>query len=243
MSRKLDAADEGMPGVGGAMGGGKRGGRTLAQLDAEARARSRSAGGVAASAASGMADAVGRKRTRAEAASSLDLGGFGAGSDGSGWDDDEGGAGGGRGGGGGGGGGRRGGGDEEEGEDDPLYAAMAEAAARKKARKAATREAEAAATADYVRSRADKYAMAAGDDDGGDAHRKVGRDIMKNRGLTKYRKREERNPRVHNRMKADKFVKRRKGQVAPLRDVAKEGGYGGEATGIRTNVTHSTKIR
>jgi len=62
--------------------------------------------------------------------------------------------------------------------------------------------------------------------------------------LVKYRKKDDKNPRVHYRHKAEKAVKRRKGQVVPMRSAAAEpGGYAGETTGIRTTVVHSRKIR
>ena len=77
----------------------------------------------------------------------------------------------------------------------------------------------------------------------GDKRRAVGRDIMKNRGLTKYRSKEERNPRVHNRIKAARFEQRRKGQVVTSRaGKGEEADYRGEATGIRSNLTKSRKI-
>ncbi len=236
LTRRLDAEDEGMGGGrGGKMSAAAAGklGRSLAQLDAEARARLRAEGGVASSAASGMAGAVGKKRTASSAAGELGLGG--------GWSDDDGGDGDGGDGGsdGGDGGGRRRGGDDEEVSEDPFYAAVEAAAARKRARKAEVADRARSETADFIRTRKDEYDL----DEGGDQHRRAGREIMKNRGLTKYRKREERNPRVHNRMKAEKFTKRRKGQVAPMRNKAEEAGsYGGEATGIRTNISRSRKI-
>ena len=77
----------------------------------------------------------------------------------------------------------------------------------------------------------------------GGKRRAVGRDIMKNRGLTKYRSKEERNPRVHNRIKAARFEQRRKGQVVTSRaGKGEEADYRGEATGIRSNLTKSRKI-
>jgi hypothetical protein len=245
LTRKLDAADEGF---GAGAGSGRRAGRSLAQLEAETKARDRMAGGVARSAATDMAGGVGKKRARSETAGALALGGFGGGSD----DDDDGG---GFGGGGlgwgkdddgdgdddmgrrrGSGAGARGkGGDADE--EDPFYAAVQAAAEAKRARKAEASARSREDTADFIRSRRDKYEM---NEDA--EHRAVGRDIMKNRGLTKYRKKEERNPRVHNRMKAEKFMKRRKGAVVPMRDPKEAAGYGGETTGIRTNISRSRII-
>lgn len=240
LARQVDEQDEGLRGPAAAAAGGRKG-RSLAQLDAELRARERTSGSVASAAASGMASGVGRKQTRVDFASSFmnddddgddddGRGGFG-GSD----EDDEY------------GGGRLSGRkrgrspeyNDEDGGEDPFYAAVAAAAAKKKARKAARAAEEEEEQRDYIRSRPDEDEL---HDPSG--HRKVNKAIMNNRGLVKYRKKEERNPRVHNRKKAEKFVKRRKGQVASLRDHSKEAGrYGGEETGIRTAISRSRKIR
>jgi U3 small nucleolar RNA-associated protein 3 len=137
--------------------------------------------------------------------------------------------------------------EEEEGrmgmgeEEDPLYTALAQAAAHKKAKKVAQREAEKDATSEYVRERADEF-LDEGTARGPHGKRSVSREIMKNRGLTKYRSKIERNPRVHNRVKAAKFAMRRKGQVVSMRDPSEGDRYGGEVTGIRTNVIKSRKI-
>lgn len=66
-------------------------------------------------------------------------------------------------------------------------------------------------------------------------------EIMKNRGLTPHRKKANRNPRVKKREMYDKAVIRRKGQV---RDVitGAAGSYGGELTGIKSNIARSRKI-
>lgn len=155
--------------------------------------------------------------------------------------------------------GRRGG-DDDDGDDDeegggggvsedPFYAAVVAAAERKKARKAA-----AAATAQDSDSRFRRQAaedegdtgpVAAHSADSGDVmHRKASKAVLANRGLVKYRNREMSNPRVANRIKAAKFVKRRSGQVAPMRNKggAEAGAYGGEASGIRTTISRSRKI-
>ena len=67
--------------------------------------------------------------------------------------------------------------------------------------------------------------------------------IIANRGLVKYRKKSDKNPRTHYRKKAELAVKRRKGQVVPMRDAGAEAGrYAGEGTGIRTTVVHSRKL-
>lgn len=66
-------------------------------------------------------------------------------------------------------------------------------------------------------------------------------EIMKNRGLTPHRKKSNRNPRVKKREKYAKAIVARKGQV---RDVVVGGGaaYGGEMTGIKSNLARSRKI-
>ena len=57
------------------------------------------------------------------------------------------------------------------------------------------------------------------------------------------RVREQRGRRGRRRLRA-KYVKRRAGQVVAMRDGGAEAGrYAGEATGIRTTVTHSRKMR
>ena len=60
-------------------------------------------------------------------------------------------------------------------------------------------------------------------------------------GLTPHRKKEQRNPRVKHRKKFDKALKKRRSQVPDFRD--HEGSYGGEKSGIKSNLTKSTKLR
>jgi hypothetical protein len=66
-------------------------------------------------------------------------------------------------------------------------------------------------------------------------------EIIKNKGLTPHRKKANRNPRVKKREMFEKAVIRRKGQV---RDVVSgaAGAYGGELTGIKSNLARSRKI-
>jgi ribosomal protein S21 len=75
-------------------------------------------------------------------------------------------------------------------------------------------------------------------------HRDAGYKIMKNKGLTRIRKKENRNSRVKYRNKYEDAVMRRKGQV---QDVIREGpadgtSYLGEETGIRTHLKKSVRI-
>jgi len=137
-------------------------------------------------------------------------------------DDDEGGGGGKK---------RRRGAAEEVPDEDPYYAAIAEAGEQRKAAKA-QRKVDATAEA-LARSSADMIA------DG--ESRAIGRDIEKNRGLTRQRKKADANPRVKNREKFRKAVIRRAGQVRAVASPS-DGPYGGEATGIKKNVSHSKRF-
>lgn len=76
---------------------------------------------------------------------------------------------------------------------------------------------------------------------GEDEKRAITYQISKNKGLTAYRRKELRNPRVKNRMKFRKAKIRRKGQVRETRTELHR--YGGEASGIRAGVIKSVKIR
>ncbi|KAI9917922.1 hypothetical protein PsorP6_013021 [Peronosclerospora sorghi] len=66
--------------------------------------------------------------------------------------------------------------------------------------------------------------------------------IMKNKGLKAHKSKLNRNPRVKKRMQYRKAIIRRKGQVRDVR-MGEAGKYGGEATGIKSNLTRSRKIR
>jgi len=122
-----------------------------------------------------------------------------------------------------------------DGEDD-LYAAAARKAAerrsgRRKERESRFEDRAAAARASVV---AEPGAQS--------SKREITREIRTNRGLTKYRKKEDRNPRVANRRKAEQQAKRRKSAVPDARR-EDDAGYGGEATGVRGNITRSRIIR
>ena len=71
--------------------------------------------------------------------------------------------------------------------------------------------------------------------------REAGRQIERNRGLTRERKKIDRNPRVKNREKFRRATIKRKGQVREVRE-AEGGSYAGEASGIRKGVSHSRKF-
>ncbi|PSN36885.1 hypothetical protein C0J52_11435 [Blattella germanica] len=74
-----------------------------------------------------------------------------------------------------------------------------------------------------------------------DAKRAITYQIMKNKGLTPYRKKENRNPRVKHRNKFRKAKIRRKGQIRePRKELQK---YGGEISGIKVGVVKSIKLK
>lgn len=71
--------------------------------------------------------------------------------------------------------------------------------------------------------------------------RQITRQIAKNRGLTATKRRELRNPRVKNKIKFRKAVIRRKGAVREVR--SKVDLYSGEASGVKTHLKRSVKIK
>lgn len=70
--------------------------------------------------------------------------------------------------------------------------------------------------------------------------RKIGRDIEKNRGLTPHRSRDKKNPRTANRDKFQKKTQRWKGAVPNAREQTAQ--YGGEATGVKGNISRSRRF-
>eukprot|EP00794_Sanderia_malayensis_P019003 gene19003-20915_t len=74
-----------------------------------------------------------------------------------------------------------------------------------------------------------------------DGKRGITYEMSKNKGLTRKRKKELKNPRVKHKMKFKKAIVRRKSQIPLVRGEA--GNYGGELTGIKTNVRKSVKIK
>jgi U3 small nucleolar RNA-associated protein 3 len=88
-------------------------------------------------------------------------------------------------------------------------------------------------------------ALASSDEDSDadeNAKRGASYQIMKNKGLKAHKSKLNRNPRVKKRLQYRKAVIRRKGQVRDVR-VGEAGKYGGETTGIKSNLTRSRKIR
>lgn len=108
----------------------------------------------------------------------------------------------------------------------------------KKAKKA-DKQARAEAYAEAARQGAQVYEE---EQVGADGKRKITYAIEKNKGLAPKRKKDVRNPRVKKRKKFDEKMKK----LGSIRQVYKggegRGGYGGEATGIKTNVVKSIKL-
>ena len=82
------------------------------------------------------------------------------------------------------------------------------------------------------------------DDSAGPTKRAATYEMMKNKGLTPHRKKENRNPRVKKRIAYDKALVARRGQV---REVNTSGvntatAYSGETTGIKANLSRSRRI-
>ncbi|XP_058825093.1 something about silencing protein 10 [Topomyia yanbarensis] len=71
--------------------------------------------------------------------------------------------------------------------------------------------------------------------------RKITYQMAKNKGLTPHKKKDQRNIRVKNRRKFQKALVRRKGTIRPVRTETTR--YGGEATGIKTFVRRSVKLK
>ena len=71
--------------------------------------------------------------------------------------------------------------------------------------------------------------------------RNVQKSIIKNKGLTRKRKRVDSNGRVKKRMKYEKMQKQRNSQVKQYKE-GKQGVYKGEASGIKTGVDRGVKM-
>ncbi|KAL0674573.1 hypothetical protein Bca4012_002554 [Brassica carinata] len=74
-----------------------------------------------------------------------------------------------------------------------------------------------------------------------DGKRVVSNAILSNRGLTRHRNKDKKNPRKNYRDKYTDKVKRRKGQVRDIRKPT--GSYGGEGSGINPNISRSIRIK
>ncbi|KAJ1827494.1 something about silencing protein 10 [Coemansia sp. RSA 2599] len=75
----------------------------------------------------------------------------------------------------------------------------------------------------------------------GEAKRAVNYQILKNKGLMPRRTKEQRNPRVKRRMRFEQAKKKLSSSVAQVR--ALDGTYGGEATGIKSSLSRSTRFK
>lgn len=118
---------------------------------------------------------------------------------------------------------------------DQYYDNLLDAQAQKKADK----KAKAEAYAEAAKQGAEVYEE---ETVGADGKRAITYAIAKNKGLAPKRKKEVRNPRVKKRKKFDEKMKK----LGSIRQVYKggegRGGYGGELTGIKTNVVKSIKL-
>jgi U3 small nucleolar RNA-associated protein 3 len=120
-------------------------------------------------------------------------------------------------------------------EDEMYMAAEAATRDRKKAKKADDKERKKQAKTKevFLHSEDDEV-----DDE--DEKRKASDKIIKNRGLTAYRSKEDRNPRVKLRKKFDKASKKHRSIVRPMRE--KSDVYSGESHGIKKNVSRSVSL-
>ena len=112
-------------------------------------------------------------------------------------------------------------------EDDPLYEEVAASKAKRKVEKAALYAVEPR----YGAMEDELVAGALGEGE----KRGINHQILKNRGLTAYKSKLNRNPRVKKREAYRKAVIKRKGQVRDVR-ASEAGSYGGETTGINAKV-------
>lgn len=74
-----------------------------------------------------------------------------------------------------------------------------------------------------------------------DGKRKASSQIVKNRGLTRYRRREKKTPRTRNRLSYQKAIVRRKGAVREYSGTP-QANYGGEASGINMSARKSSML-
>lgn len=71
--------------------------------------------------------------------------------------------------------------------------------------------------------------------------RNVNYTIMKSKGLTRKRKKIDRNPRVKHREKYRKALAKRKSRVQEFKE-GPQGKYGGESSGFRAGIIRSTAL-
>jgi U3 small nucleolar RNA-associated protein 3 len=128
------------------------------------------------------------------------------------------------------------GGDRADISDDDMYTAAAEAAAARRAAKRATY-----GTERFAPVFAEAEPGLERDEEGDAAKRGITGAMASNRGLTPHRNKALKNPRKKHRVKFEKALVRRKGAVREVVPGA-AGGYGGEATGIKSTVSRSRKL-
>jgi len=123
----------------------------------------------------------------------------------------------------------------QQDQNDEYYNTLLNAKSKKKADKEARLEA-------YQRAAVEGATVYEEEIVGADGKRAITYAIAKNKGLAPKRKKEVRNPRVKKRKKYDEKMKK----LGSVRQVYKggegRGGYGGELTGIKTNVVKSIKL-
>ncbi len=71
--------------------------------------------------------------------------------------------------------------------------------------------------------------------------RKVTREILKNKGLVRNRRKDKRNSRVKHKKKYEKAMSSQKSLQNYVR--VNKGGYGGEKTGIKSHIIKSTNLK
>lgn len=120
-------------------------------------------------------------------------------------------------------------------DNDEYYNTLLSATNKKKADKKAKAEAYAAAAKEGAEVYEEETV-------GPDGKRAITYAIAKNKGLAPKRKKEVRNPRVKKRKKFDEKMKKLGSMKQVYKGGEGRGGYGGELTGIKTNVVKSVKL-
>lgn len=120
-------------------------------------------------------------------------------------------------------------------ENDEYYNTLLNATNRKKSDKKAKAEAYAAAAREGAQVYEQEVVKA-------DGKRAITYAIAKNKGLAPKRKKDVRNPRVKKRKKFDEKLKKLGSMKQVYKGGEGRGGYGGEMTGIKTNVVKSVKL-